>query len=143
MEAEEFICAGILVQVILDSVVYIELCWVKFMKPKAPHIVCLCGSTRFKEAFDLAAAHETLKGHIVVTCGLFGHSDYPSGARHITNDGDPHNERKKMLDELHFSKIDLADEVVVVNWGSYVGQSTVNEIQYAHKIGIPVRMLFS
>jgi hypothetical protein len=47
---------------------------------------------------------------------------------------------KVALDQLHFRKIDLADEVVVVSDETgYVGESTRNEIAYAEKHGKPVR----
>jgi len=108
-----------------------------------PKIVCLCGSSKFKEAFDIANAHETLKGNIVLTMGVFAHSDYPSGLKTLTNDGDSSNKTKALLDELHLQKVDMADEIVVVNFGDYVGQSTKNEIQRAVDQGKPVRFLYS
>lgn len=42
---------------------------------------------------------------------------------------------KEVLDELHFRKIDVADEVFVVNYNGYIGESTQNEIEYAMKQG--------
>lgn len=48
---------------------------------------------------------ETLKGHIVIGMGMFGHNE---------PDFDMDGPVKKMLDELHLRKIDLADEVVVI-----------------------------
>jgi hypothetical protein len=36
-----------------------------------------------------------------------------------------------MLDELHKRKIDLADEVFIINKGGYIGESTRSEIEYA------------
>ncbi|MDE2105440.1 MAG: hypothetical protein KGL39_49895 [Patescibacteria group bacterium] len=48
---------------------------------------------------------------------------------------------KAALDELHKRKIDLADEVLVLNVGGYIGDSTRSEIEYAHSIGVPVRYL--
>ena len=43
----------------------------------------------------------------------------------------PTPEQKAVLDELHLRKIDLADRVLVVNPGGYVGESTAREIAYA------------
>ena len=78
-----------------------------------PEIVCLCGSTRFKKAFLARQREETLAGRIVVSVGMFAHSD-----------GFEHSEQEKvMLDELHFRKIDLADRVVILNVGGYIGFS--------------------
>jgi hypothetical protein len=70
-----------------------------------PKIVTLCGSTRFKEEFEKAEADLTDQGCIVLSVGRFGHRDG------LDMDGD----LKKRLDELHLRKIDLADEVFVIN----------------------------
>ena len=48
---------------------------------------------------------------------------------------------KDVLDELHFRKIDLCDEVFVINRDGYIGESTRNEIEYAQKLGKPVKYL--
>ena len=103
-----------------------------------PKIVCLCGSTRFGEAFRLAQFEETMKGKIVLTIGcnmksdddLFGNMAEP--AKEVV---------KKMLDELHLHKIDLADEVLFLNVGGYIGQSTFNELEYARKQGKEIKWL--
>jgi len=47
-------------------------------------------------------------------------------------------QRKAFLGELHLRKIDLADRVVVINPGGYVGESTQREIAYARAAGKPV-----
>jgi len=70
-----------------------------------PRIVVLCGSTRFKDVFIQANRSETLAGRIVLSVGMFWHDEG------IDMD-DP---VKAMLDRLHFAKIDLADEVLVLN----------------------------
>lgn len=97
-----------------------------------PEIVCLCGSTRFKEAFEEAEKRLTLQGKIVLTVGFFGHRD---------PEGFPDPETKARLDALHKRKIDLADRVLVLNVGGYVGESTVSEIRYARRTGKPVEYL--
>lgn len=99
---------------------------------KRPLIVCLCGSTRFFEAFQKANYDETLAGHIVLSIGCDTKSDAGLG---ITED------QKKMLDELHKRKIDLADEVLVLNVGGYIGSSTRGEIEYARAHDKPIRWL--
>lgn len=96
-----------------------------------PIVVCLCGSTRFKDAYEKAMREETLKGNIVLTVGLFGHLEGM----------DMNGETKKMLDELHLRKIDLADEVLIINVGKYIGQSTSRELEYAKKNGKKIRYL--
>ena len=75
-------------------------------------IVTLCGSTRFKDEFLKVQKELTLKGYIVNSVGLFGHS----GDDEVLDDG-----VKEMLDEMHLAKIDKADEIFVVNPSGYVG----------------------
>ena len=53
-------------------------------------------------------------------------------------DGAISDKQKTVLDALHLRKIDLADRVLVVNPGGYVGESTSTEIEYAHATGKPV-----
>lgn len=99
---------------------------------KAPRIVCLCGSTRFMEQFQEAVLQETLAERIVLSVGAFHHTDKQLG---ITP------EQKVMLDELHKRKIDLADEILVLNVDGYIGESTRSEIEYAKNTGKSVRYL--
>lgn len=95
-----------------------------------PRIVTLCGSTRFKDAINRVNAELTLRGMLVISLGVFGHTDLPD--RDWSTGG---SDDKVLLDELHKRKIDIADEVYVVNVGGYVGESTRSEIEYAEKIG--------
>lgn len=90
-----------------------------------------CGSTKFKEAFEKANKEETAKGNIVLTVAMFGHLE---GL-------DMNSEMKKTFDEVHFDKILLSDEVLVLNVGGYIGESTRNEIDYAIKNGKIVKYL--
>lgn len=94
---------------------------------KRPMIVVLCGSTKFMDAFRDANEFLTLEGHIVLSVGV-----QTTGLKI-----DPHT--KKRLDELHLRKIDLADYVLVLNMDGYIGESTRAEIDYATKIGKPLR----
>ena len=48
---------------------------------------------------------------------------------------------KEMLDDMHKRKIDMADEIYVINVGGYIGESTRSEIEYAKKNGREVRYL--
>jgi hypothetical protein len=97
-----------------------------------PVIVTLCGSTRFKTEFEIANRTETLAGRIVLSCGVWGHAD----GEVLSED------QKQALDGLHKRKIDLSDEILVVNPGGYVGASTSSEIAYARAAGKRVRYLF-
>ncbi|CAM5250019.1 hypothetical protein SXANM310S_03835 [Streptomyces xanthochromogenes] len=48
------------------------------------------------------------------------------------------DEQRKALDALHLRRIDLADRVLVVNPGGYIGESTSREVAYAQAVGKPV-----
>ena len=95
-------------------------------------IITLCGSTRFKEQYIAAEKRLTLDGNIVISVGLFGHSGDPEVYR---------GGNKVMLDDMHLRKIDLADEIFVINPGGYVGESIRNEINYAVETGKTVNYL--
>ena len=106
------------------------------MNPR-PRIVCLCGSTRFYREFQKANYDETMAGRIVLSVGFFMHSAQ-----------DAHGEQwgctpeqKVALDVLHKQKIDLADEVLILNVGGYVGESTRSELEHAVAQGKTVRWL--
>src|SRR5438270_9679989 len=103
-----------------------------------PIIVCLCGSTRFGDAFAKAQLDETLAGKIVLTIGCNMRSDAHLFA-HLSDD--ERAETKRKLDELHLRKIDMADEVYVLNVGGYIGESTTIEIRYAIEHHKPIRFL--
>lgn len=107
-----------------------------------PRVYTLCGSSRFRDAFDLANMNLSLQGHIVISLGMFGHVDHPQGARWLASDGDESTPAKRTLDELHFRKIDLSDAIYVINVGGYVGGSTRREIAYARNLGKDVEWLF-
>jgi hypothetical protein len=101
-----------------------------------PTIVTLCGSTRFKDEINATNARLTMEGKLVISLGVFGHTDMPD---HDWTTGG--SDTKRLLDDLHKRKIDLADEVLIVNVGGYIGESTRGEIEYAEKIGRPVSYL--
>lgn len=87
-------------------------------------VITLCGSTKFKDDFISVEKKLTLEGNIVISLVLFGHS----GDSEAFND-----DNKTMLDDMHLRKIDMADQVFVINTGGYIGESTRNEIEYARK----------
>lgn len=87
-------------------------------------IVTLCGSMRFFPQILQTAAKLTEKGFIVLA---------PFSVVAPAEQGD---EFKAMLDRLHFQKIDMADQVIVVtNQNGYIGTSTRNEMAYALQAG--------
>ena len=95
-------------------------------------VITLCGSTQFKDEFMEAKKRLTLDGNIVISVGLFGHS----GDNEVWIEG-----TKEMLDDMHLRKIDMADEIYVINVDGYIGTSTRNEIEYAKRTGKVVRYL--
>ena len=97
-------------------------------------IITLCGSTRFKDEYLAEQKRLTLEGNIVISVGMFGHS----------GDNDVWSANtKEMLDDMHKRKIDLADEIFVINPGGYIGQSTKSEIEYAKKTNKVVKYLMT
>ena len=95
-------------------------------------VVTLCGSTRFKDAFMEEQKRLTLEGNIVISVGLFGHA----GDDEVWAEG-----TKEMLDDMHKRKIDMADEIFVIDVDGYIGESTASEIAYAQTTRKTVRYL--
>ncbi|MBQ5561536.1 MAG: hypothetical protein IIT46_17420 [Lachnospiraceae bacterium] len=102
-------------------------------------VVTLCGSTRFKNEFMEAQKKLTLEGNIVISVGRFGHS----GDSEVWENMDEGalTKTKKMLDDMHKRKIDMSDEIYVINVGGYIGESTRSEIEYAKENGKNVNYL--
>ena len=95
-------------------------------------VITLCGSTKFKQEFIETQKQLSLAGNIVISVGLFGHS----------GDGEMLNEdTRKMLDDMHKRKIDMADEIFVINKNGYIGSSTKSEIEYAKANGKAINYL--
>ena len=94
-------------------------------------VVTLCGSTKFKEEFLNIQELLTKEGYVVLSVGFFSHADNIT----ITE------EREEMLRAIHRQKIDMADEVFVINKNGYIGENTRLEIEYAKELGKTVRYL--
>lgn len=95
-------------------------------------VITLCGSTKFKDDFLREQKRLTLEGNIILTVGLFGHS----GDTEVWNDG-----VKEMMDDMHKRRIDMSDEIFVINKNGYIGSSTKSEIEYAIKTGKKVNYM--
>ena len=102
-------------------------------------VVTLCGSTKFKEEFIRVQKELTLQGNIVISVGLFGHS----GDSEVWENMDEGilTKTKEMLDDMHKRKIDMADEIFVINVNGYIGESTKSEIEYAKETGKKISYL--
>lgn len=94
------------------------------------NIITLCGSIKFKTEFMKVQEELTLKGNIVFTPNFF--SDMSNGIN---------LETKKMLDKMHRQKIDMSDEIYVINVKGYIGESTKSEIEYAKTKGKKISYL--
>lgn len=106
----------------------------KEMKPK---IVCFCGSTRFAQWFMVERWKLEKQG--IITLGI---NILPDGYFACENHHGAEQEGvKHILDELHLRKIDLADEVVILNVDGYIGESTRRELEYAKAVGKPIKYL--
>lgn len=88
---------------------------------KKYNVITLCGSTRFKKEFLEMQEKLTLEGNIVISVGFFAHAD------NINID----TTTKAMLTDIHKQKIDMADEIFVIDVDGYIGESTKSEIEYA------------
>lgn len=85
------------------------------------NVITLCGAIKFKEEFEKIQEELTLAGNIVLTPNFF----------HSVKKEEINNEINNMLDEMHKQKIDMSDEIYVINVGEYIGESTKSEIEYA------------
>ncbi|BAD64511.1 conserved hypothetical protein [Shouchella clausii KSM-K16] len=87
-------------------------------------VITLCGSTKFKEQFEKANAYHTLQGNIVISLGFFEQSE-----------GIETQEQAELLEEIHYKKINMSDEIFVIDVNGYIGESTKKEIEYAKQQG--------
>ena len=105
---------------------------------KKPKIVCLCGSTRFTDIMLVKQWELTKQGVIVLSwCALPAWYFDGEDKSHL---GDQEGV-KEIVDEGHLRKIDLADEIFVINVNGYIGESTRSEINYAKIHGKPIGYL--
>ncbi len=103
-----------------------------------PKIICLCGSSRF--IFYFATLAWELEKQGAITLGLHLLPENYS-AEAIPDHLAEYEGVAERMDALHLRKIDLADEVFVINVDGYIGKSTANEIKYATELGKPIKYL--
>lgn len=96
----------------------------------SPWIICLCGSTKFYREFQEYNFKFTMEGYIVLSVGFYPHHENEFVNKIHGETVEVTEEQKIELDELHKRKIDLADEVFIINKGGYIGESTRSEINY-------------
>jgi len=101
------------------------------MKLNHYQVVTLCGSTKFKAAFEEWNVRLTLEGAVVMSIVIPSHAYGLSWTA----------EEKGALDAAHLQKIDLSDEIFVLDIGGYIGESTAREIAHAKSKGKTIRYL--
>lgn len=87
-------------------------------------IITLCGSWRFSAQMERIAEELELEQDVLV----LGITPHVLG-RDLTD------AEKEKLGRLHLRRIDLADAILVVNIGGYIGESTRREMDYARLQG--------
>jgi nucleoside 2-deoxyribosyltransferase len=88
-------------------------------------IITLCGSTKFKKQFEQTNAYLTLQSNIVITLAFFEQSE----SIEITE------KQAELFGKIHFRKIEMSDEIFVIDVDGYIGESTRKEIDYAIHLG--------
>ena len=105
-----------------------------------PKVITICGSSRFIEVMAICAWFlERDEGAIALSLHLIPRW-YPGCTDHHQAEAEG---VAVSMDELHLRKIDLSDEVFVVDWDGYVGESTKREIEYTKGLGKPIRWFSS
>ncbi len=94
-------------------------------------VVCLCGSSKFRYLMHRVALDEVLAGNVILQPEFFNQKE----AKKLSNSS------ILLLVDLHFRRIEMADEVLIVNPAGYLGESTAAEIAYAEARGKFVRYL--
>lgn len=102
-------------------------------------VITLCGSSRFKDDFIRVQKRLSLVGNIVLLPVFFSQTCDEDIWENM--DEDAVHEKIKMLGDMHKRKIDMADEIFVINIGGYIGEATKSEIEYAIKTGKKVNYL--
>lgn len=92
-----------------------------------PKIVVICGSTRYQDQIIAVGREEALAGRIVLGPWSFERKLAPEVAQRLAR--------------AHRRMIDMADEVIVVAPGGYIGESTRDEIAHAEQSGKPMRIV--
>ena len=97
------------------------------------NVITLCGSIKFKNEFMKVQEKFTLEWNIVLIPNFF------NSIKKEEIDA----KTKKMLDDMHKQKIDMSDEIYIINFGGYIGESTRSEIEYAKAKGKKISYLES
>jgi hypothetical protein len=95
-----------------------------------PKIVCLIGSSKFKEQFLQIANELELQGNLVLMM-TFNNYNYQTNL-----------DQDIILRSVDRARIYIADLVIVVNVDGYIGQDTKQEIDYAMHLGREIKFYY-
>lgn len=87
-------------------------------------ILTLCGSARFEDYWHEANKQLGLAGHICFSIMTFPSVELGEKNWHT-------DDQKWTLDLAHFAKIEESDGIVLLNVGSYLGESSLRELKWA------------
>jgi len=108
-----------------------------------PTKVCICGSTRFADLHAIKRWELEKTGKYI--CLMINYLPTWYAEKEFGEGKNDHfgeaSGLKEALDDLHFRKIDMSDEVFVINKDGYIGESTRNEIEYAKNKGKKINYL--
>ena len=102
-------------------------------------VITLCGSTKFKEVFIRFQKELTLKGNIVLSPTIFTQNGDEELLENMAEE--TLKKTKEMLNDIHKRKIEMSEEIFVINPNGYIGESTKLEINYAINLGKKVNYL--
>lgn len=102
-----------------------------------PKVVVLCGSSRFVDVMAVCAWLIEKDEH-AIAMGLHLLPKWYS-KEFIPDHLAEYEGCAAKMDALHLHKIDIADEIFIVNCRGYVGESTQNEVMYATSKNLPIR----
>jgi len=102
-----------------------------------PKVIVLCGSSKFVDVMAVCAWLLERDEH-AITMGLHLLPAWYS-VEPIPDHLAEHENVRQEMDDLHKRKIDIADEIFIVNVSDYIGSSTRSEVEYAEKLGKKIR----
>lgn len=105
------------------------------MKPK---VITLCGSSKFVDIMSVCA-WILERDELSITMGLHLIPEWYFEKEFVSDHLAEHERCAEEMDKLHLRKIDMSDEIFVVDYQGYIGESTKKEISYAEMQGKRVR----
>jgi len=112
-----------------------------YLKEDRPEIICTIGSSRFAELEAVKKWELEKKGNICIGMHLLPQWYTEQMGWKESHHGAEQENIAEIMDALHLKKIEMADEIFVINFHGYIGKRTQFEIDYATKLGKPIRYL--